>query len=273
MAKKQFVIGAGVLAIVTGLALGVTSGFTFSKGSPVSAQTQPDNSAVPGPHTNTAIEQLKAELDSVAQYEAAYGCLTFGKNGQSVFCGASKDRVEALENRLTEEVHKLELADRAPEALAKVKSNIQAVAERKADVEFKGTSANPYTNAVKRIEQWQDDKGFLYLVDPKDNGVVQFGPGPGSKIAFERNGSKSLPLAQLQAKAEEYLSKHVADFDSVKANFSFRQMSKLGNVSYAFRWEAKSKPQGEDVTPFVQVVLSPAGEVMSFNDVRSLYSN
>ena len=273
MAKKQFVIGAGALAIVFGLALGVTSGFTFSQGSPVSAQVQPDNSAVPGPHTNAAIESIRAELDSVTQYESAYGCLTFGRGGQSEFCGASKERVGTLENKLTEEVHKLELSGRSSEALAQVKSNIESLAERKANVTFEGTSANPYTNAVKRIEQWQDDKGFLYIVDPVNNNVVQFGPGPGSKIPFERDGSKSLPKAELQAKAEEYLAKHVADFDSVKANFSFRTMSKPGSVSYAFRWEAKSKPQGEDVTPFVQIVLSPAGEVMSFNDVRSLYSN
>lgn len=273
MAKKQFVIGAGALAIVFGLALGVTSGFTFSQGSPVSAQVQPDNSAVPGPHTNAAIESIRAELDSVTQYESAYGCLTFGRGGQSEFCGASKERIGTLESKLTEEVHKLELSDRSSEALAQVRSNIESLAERKADVTFEGTSANPYTNAVKRIEQWQDDKGFLYIVNPTNNAVVQFGPGPGSKIPFERDGSKSLPQSELKAMAEEYLSKHVADFDSVKANFSSRQMSKPGSVSYAFRWEAKSKPQGEDVTPFVQIVLSPVGEVMSFNDVRSLYSN
>ncbi len=272
MAKKQFVIGAGALALVFGIALGV-SGFTISKGSPVSAQVQPDNSAVAGPHTNAAIESIKTELDSVTQYESAYGCLTFGRGGQSEFCGESKERIEKLENKLTEEIHKLELSGRSPEALAQVKSNIESLAERKADVTFEGTSANPYTNAVKRIEQWQDDKGFLYIVDPVNNSVVQFGPGPGSKIPFERNGSKSLSQSELKAMAEEYLSKHVADFASVKANFSFRETSKPGNVSHAFRWEAKSKPQGEDVIPFVQVVLSPVGEVMSFNDVRGLYSN
>jgi hypothetical protein len=77
----------------------------------------------------------------------------------------------------------------------------------------------------------------------------------------------------LQQKAEEFLSKNVADFDQVKSDYTLRVTSKEGNVSHAFRWEAKSKPTGEDVVPFVQVVLSPIGEVMSFNDVRSLYSN
>lgn len=270
MTKKQ-IVTSGILALIFGLALGVGS-FTISRGEPVVTQTQPNNFVVAGPHTNAAIESIKAELNSITQYETAYGCLTFGRFGQSEFCGVSKERVEALENKLTEEVHALELSHRSSEALARVRDNIEALSERKVEITFEGTSVNPYTNTVKRIEHWRDDKGFLYLVDPANNGVVQFGPAPGSKIPFERDGSKSISEVELHAKAEAYLSKHVADFDSVKANFSFRTMSKPGGVSHAFRWEAESTPIGEDVAPFVQIVLSPVGEVMSFNDVRSLYS-
>lgn len=274
MAKKQFVIGAGTLAIIAGLALGVTSGFSLSKGEPTMAQTQVEAPAVAGQHTNAAIEEIKAELDSVAQYETAYGCMTFGKFNQPELCGASKERVDALHAKLIAEVQKLELSERTSEGIASAKANIQELnGSAASEISFQGTSANPYTNVVKRIEHWADPKGFDYWVDPATNKVVQFGPGPDSKIAFERDGSKSLSNDQLRQIAEEYLSKNVADFDQIKADFSYKTMSKPGNATHAFRWESKSKPKGEDVIPFVQVVLSPIGEVMSFADVRSLYSN
>lgn len=274
MAKRTYVIGAGTLAIMLGLFLGVASGFTMSKGSPASAQTQPDNSSVPGPQTNEKIEALAAELNKVSEYEKSFGCMTFDANKTPTFCGASKERVDNLLAQYNEEVHKLQLANRSPEDLATVSARIKDLAgDQSTTVSFLGTSANPYTNVTKRMEQWSDSKGFVYWVNPTNNAVIQFGPGPGSKPDFERDGSKSLSMDVLKQTAEEYLSKTVADFDSVKADYSFRESSKPGNVSHAFRWEAKSKPTGEDVTPFVQVVLSPTGQVMSFDDVRSLYSN
>ncbi|MFL6388914.1 MAG: hypothetical protein ACJ71U_15640 [Terriglobales bacterium] len=271
MAKTHLVIGAGILIVVVGL-IGVASGFSSKEAGVSMAQSLTTNPTIDAPPTNALIEGIKAELDQTTQYELTHGCLATGQNGHSEFCGASKERVGALQNQLTEEIHKQELAGRSTEAIAQVKKNIQTLAEREATVVFMGTSANPYTNIAKRIEHWQDDKGFLYLVNPENNQIVQFGPGPGSQIAFERDGGKSLNIKELQQTAEAYLSRHIADFDQVKTNFSFRQMSKPGNVSHAFRWEATTTPAGEDRPPFVQVVLSPAGEPMSFNDTRSLYS-
>jgi len=271
MSKTQSVISIGLLITAAGL-FSAASGSSPQEAQVLTGQSAVATPANDAPPTNALIEQLKVELDRVTQSELMYGCLTSKENGRYEFCGDSKDRVEMLQNQLGEEVHKQELADRTPDGLAQVKNNIQGLAEREVSVTFIGTSLNPYTNKAKRIEHWQDDRGFLYLVDRTNNHVVQFGPGPDRIIVFERDGSKSLTIEQLQQLAEKYLSKHVADFDLVKANFIFRQMSKAGNVSYAFRWEANTIPNGEDRRPFVQVVLSPIGEVMSFNDTRSLYS-
>ena len=96
------------------------------------------------------------------------------------------------------------------------------------------------------------------------------GPGPDSKIQFA--SAPRLSADELRSKAEGFLEQKVEGFDQIKTSYSSREMSKPGNMSYAFRWEAKSVPQGEEMVPFVQVVLSPAGDVMSFNDTRSLYS-
>lgn len=272
MAKKQIVIGAGTLAVIAGLALGVVSGFTASKGEITNAQVA--SVQVAGPNTNEKIEQLKTELESVAQYEQAYGCTEVNKYGQKEFCANSKARIDALHRQLVDEVLKQELSQRSPEAIAAVKARIQQLAGASVELTYQGNSSNPYTTASQdRVEHWIDSKGFDYWIDLATNKVIQVSPAPDSKIAVERDGSKSLSMDILKRKAEDFLSKNVADFDQVKTDFKFRETSKPGNVSHAFRWESSTKPEGAEMAPFVQVVLSPIGEVMSFNDTRSLYSN
>lgn len=264
MAKK-YIIGAGTVAIMAGLAIGIIWGFGSSKGDISSAE----KSSIPGPHTNEKIEALKTELDKVTQYEMAYGCVEQNEYSQDVLCGDSKVRVEAIHKQLVDEWKKLE--QRSPEAAAAAMSNIRKLTDKPSlEIIFNGTSANPYTNNKKRIEFYQDSDGMEYLINPSTNKVVQFGPGPNSKIKFVQ--SSRFTEQDLKKKAEAFLSEHIADFNQIKADFVYRQLSKPGGTSYAFRWEAKTKPAGEDVAPFVQVVLSPAGEVMSFNDIRSLYS-
>ena len=266
MAKKNYLIGAGILAVAAGLAIGIAGGFQAGKASPASAATQ----TVPGPLTNEKIETLKADLDKVAQYELAYGCTKTDEFGRKEFCGESKQKVDALHDQLAAEVR--ELQERDPASVSAVVSNIWELAgDSNLAVEFNSSAANPYTvdNQV-RIEQYRDSKGFVYLVNPTTNKVVQMGPGPDSKIQFAV--TPRLSTDDLRSKAEAFLEEKVEGFDQLKAIYSSREMSKPGNVSYAFRWEAKSVPKGEEMAPFVQVVLSPAGDVMSFNDTRSLYS-
>jgi hypothetical protein len=266
MAKKNYVIGAGVIAVAVGLTVGLAGGFRIGKSNTASAAPQ----TVAGPLTSEKVEALKIDLDKTAQYELAYGCTTADKFGRKEFCGESKQKVDALHAQLVAEVRKLE--ERDPAAVATVVANIQALAgDSNLAVEFDSTASNPYTaNDAVRIEQYRDAKGFMYLVNPSTNKVIQMGPGPGSKIEFA--ATPKLTLEELRSKAESFLAGKVEDFDTVKAGFSYREMSKPGNMSYAFRWEAKSIPADEELKPFVQVVLSPAGEVMSFNDTRSLYS-
>jgi hypothetical protein len=266
MAKKNYLIGAGILAVAAGLAIGLADGFQASKANPASAAEQ----TVPGPLTSEKIESLKANLDKVAQYEMAYGCTTADKFGRKEFCGESKQKVDALHDQLAAEVRKLQ--ERDPAAVAAVVSNIREfTGDSNLSVEFNSSAANPYTTGNQvRIEQYRDSKGFIYLINPAANKVIQMGPGPDSKIQFA--DTPRLSTGELRSKAEAFLEQKIEGFDQIKANYSSREMSKPGNMSYAFRWEAKSVPQGEELAPFVQVVLSPAGDVMSFNDTTSLYS-
>lgn len=274
MRKKQLFLNISAIAILFGLGVGALTGFFASKGEPTLASSLNEASNfIPGIHTNEKIESIKSELDSVVQYEMAYGCVNVNKNKDPEFCGDSKKRIDDLESQLTDEVRKLELSQKSSEQITLLQNNIRTlVGNAKTSITFQGTSNNPYTNTQKRIEHWTDQKGFDYLVDSHTNKVVQFGPGPNSKLTFERDGKKSLSQTELKSIAENYLSRNVKNFDEVKKQFNFRQMSKPGNSTHAFRWEAKTMPTGEEILPFIQVVLSPIGEVISFADIESLYS-
>lgn len=260
-------------ALITGMALVLLSG--AGRPDPSVAQTlaQPLASPtsapeVPGPRTNAKIEAIRAELARVSEYEAAFGCLKFDRFGRPELCGDSKTRVDALHEQLVNEV--LAFEQRDAHELAAVRDRIRDLtADPSREIAFSGTSANPYTNNGKRIEQYRDAEGFDFWVDPTTNGVVQFGPGPNSAARFALEGDRTID--QLRAVAETYFSQHVADFSALKQTFAYRENAKPGGVSYSFRYESRTKPAGEDVMPFVQIVLSPAGEVMSFADIRSLY--
>lgn len=262
--------GVGVVVVLAGIAIGAGAGLSFVRGKAVSAKIA--SLSVPGEYTNEEIERLKKELDETANYEASYGCMTFGVFGDPEFCGESKEKIDALHSELVDAVRELELSKRSDQDIASVKIAITQATGAAGELVFEGTSANPYTNTVKRIEQWSDARGFFYIVDPSTNGIVQFGPGPNSTMVFERDGGKSLSEDALQKTADDFLASQVKDFETVKAEYQFTSMSKPGNATHAFRWESKSVPEGEAMAPFVQVVLSPIGEIMSFADTRSLYA-
>lgn len=263
MIKKNVAL-LGIFIVTFGFVIGIIWGFGLSNGN----VSEANKSNVAGSHSSEKMEELKAEIEKVTQYEMAYGCVEKDKNGEDVLCGDSKIKVEALNRQLKDEWLKLE--KRNEKDIENVKSNIRKLAGKTSlDVEFAGTSSNPYTNNKKRIEFYDDSDGMTYLVDPETNKPVQFGPGSRGGRTFSEIAQFS--LEELKKKAEIYLDENISDFDQVKKDFVYRELSKPGSVSYAFRWEAKTKPKGEEMAPFVQIVLSPAGEVMSFNDIRSLY--
>jgi hypothetical protein len=263
-----------VVLAVTGIGIGVVIGVIGNLGasdrqSVAGTVSAPAPVAAAGPRTTEQIEALKAELVRVTQYEVAYGCMTRNRFGEPELCGASKARVDAIHDRLVQAIRDFERRDAT--AVAAVVARIRDLSEDPTrTATFEGTSANPYTNTGKRIELYRDTAGLVYWVDPTGNTVVQFGPGPNSSIAFAQTGSRS--PAELRGMAERYLRAHLSDFARVQSEFAFQSSAKPGGASYAFRWQASTKGAGEDVAPFVQLVVSPAGEVMSFADTRSLYA-
>ena len=134
-------------------------------------------------------------------------------------------------------------------------------------VDIKDNSSNG-----KNVDIYRDNKGMEYMVDSATNKVVEFvfAPIPPQEAPYRM--TPQISRAQQWQKVESYLTKHVSDFNQIKNNdnFTYTESSK-DNTIVAFRWDSKVKLPGGDMVPFIQVVMSPAGDVMSFNDTRSLY--
>lgn len=252
------------VSLVVGLSLIAGLGIGSVLKSPASA-AQPGN--VAGHPTNPTIEALKAELERATQEELTKGCVERdSRTGQPVLCGSSKERVEAIHARLVEETLKAE--QREPEAVARVIARIRAMREDPSlEVSFQGTSGNPYLATSRRMEIYQDSRGMMYFVDPATDEVFQFGPGPNSKVEFCL--SPKLGVDELRQRAESFLGKNIPDFQQIQKDWVYSESAK-GGTSYLFRWEAPAASAGEEVQPFVQVVLSPCGEIMSFNSTHNL---
>lgn len=213
------------------------------------------------------ISDLRDRLERLTAEELAEGCTTIDRFGQRVFCGESKEKVDRLHDELAAAIQEMERQDTD---VARATELIREVTEDPGrEVVFRGTSANPYSASGKRITQYRDGRGFEYWIDPAADRVVQFGPGPDSTIGFATTGE--LSVDELRGRAEAYLLRVVEGFADLRVGFVYRMNTTETGSRYAFRWEAPVVPEGERLAPFVQVVLSPAGEVMSFTDSRSLY--
>lgn len=263
-----------VTALLVFAVLGLIGGFWFMREpeglAQVGVKEHISPPEAPGIPTSTKLDTLRRNIDQAAAEERASGCTEWDdKVKRHVFCGTSKERMEALYRQFTEETKRLQQRDLA--SVAAVIANIRALAEGPSlDVTFGGTSENPYSSKHprKRMELYGDNRGMVYYVDPDTNQVIQFGPGPNSVITDDK--AVRLSEAELRQRAEDYLAKHVPNFAEVRRTFNYQEMSKSGR-RFAFRWEAPAKAEGEEMAAFVQVVLSPSGKVISFNNTQTVY--
>jgi len=248
------VISGGVLAL--GLVLGAVWGLTLTLGSATQAQTS---------QAPMSVEALKAQIEQTAQEELANGCLEKNEFGRDVFCGSSKEKMDALHDQIQAAIRAETI--RSADQVEAVKSNIrEMVGSPSLDLRFDAAVSNPYTekNDVK-VEYYKDAAGTMYMVNPATNKVLAF---TFNKV-FQVSADKKLSVEELRSKADAYLTKHVDGFAQVKSEYTLEEGSK-GDV-HVFRYNAPKAVGGEDMIPFVQVKLSAAGELVGFSDIRSLF--
>lgn len=248
------VISGGVLAL--GLVLGAVWGLSLTFG----AATHAAVTSAP-----VSVDALRAQIEQTAQNEFANGCVEKDDRGRTVFCGSSKEKMDALNTQIMDAIRAETI--RPADQVAIAENNIrEAVGSPSLDLRFDAVVSNPYTeNRDVKVEYYKDSKDTMYMVNPKTNEVLAF---TFNKI-FTVPADQKLSVEELRSKADAYLSKHVAGFDQVKGEYTSEEGAK-GDV-YVFRYNAPKQADGEGMLPFVQVKLSAAGELVGFSDIRSLF--
>jgi len=270
MAKASSLLKA--IVVVVGFGLGILGGIWLVQRSPDPIQAGVnDGTTLEGDRpTNPTIEALKAELERVTQEELTTGCVEWDPRlEQRILCGESQVRVDAVHERLVEEIRKLE--QREPEAMAAAIANIRTLAEDASlEVRFEGSSANPYNNR-KRIEFYVDEKGVAYWINLENNEIVNV-DFSGSRVPIRV--TPRLGQEELRAIAEGFLAEHVSNFEQFKAEYQHRILDcREGEDFCTFRWEKDKAAYTvkNEMPPFVQVIVSVAGEIAGFTNTQSLY--
>lgn len=174
---------------------------------------------------------------------------------------------------------------------------IQAIREIAQDpnlsVTFKTTTWTPYLRD-KSVEIYYSDV-HQYVVDPSTNTVIQFGPRPRSAQEPPPPRKEGTPLSvnELETRTRSFIARNAptVDLAELTPRHGSKQTpprpasdtDKKGNplpaptgdqvktVAFGFRWENLSAGiPGQRMTPFIQVVLTPNGEVGSYTNTISL---
>ena len=147
-------LGIGVLAL--GLVLGAAWGFALTFGSATQAQTS----------APVTVEALQAQIEQTAQNELANGCVEKDEIGRSIFCGSSKEKMDALNTQIMAAIRAEKI--RSADQVAIAESNIRAMAENPSlDLRFDTAVSNPYTEKSDvKVEYYKDAQDTMYMVNP-----------------------------------------------------------------------------------------------------------
>ncbi|MCL5775111.1 MAG: hypothetical protein M1333_02770 [Patescibacteria group bacterium] len=274
-ANKKYVFIGFAIIIAVALAFGFYKELNRSKQSLVAEVTEKKEIASMIPvwlRPEPDVQKIQSELDTLAEYRAKYYCTTDSPSDVAQ-CEHYNQRFDQQRAELLDTVHRLQIEKKSPTAVAAATANIRELADNPSlEVKITNILANPYIANGKRVDKYSAPNGMQYLVNAENNQVVEFTFEPAPQQEAPYRMVPQISRAQQRQKAESYLAKHISDFYKVKngSGFTYTESSKDNRIA-AFRWDSNIKLPGGDMVPFIQVVVSPAGDIMSFNDTRSLY--
>lgn len=259
---------------------------------------------------NLSVEELQQEMARVAQYEFEHGCVEKNERGQDVFCGESKQKVDAAEARyqaalkastmpsnqvLTADVEAIrafmgdnnfQVAYSRSQSPANfnvgIVTRLSDAGDRRTETpkEWERT-VNIYT-ATKQIEGVCEV--YEYEVYPKTHDVVEV------RVVFPEgydrsncpNTGKSLfepyaTEAQIKVVGEEYLNRAGGG----EYSFTVKPLERSNTSRWEWKWEDTSYklPSGVagdsavDSRPTIRLHISSAGKLLQYNNTIPLFEN
>jgi hypothetical protein len=224
------------------------------------------------PAKQAKIESLIDHMKAVTQDELAHGT-TEELRGETVFSGESSEKMKALQDSTLDQIN--DLAARPVQDRQKAVNTIKAfatVADGNESVtvdHYETFGVNPYDN--DRPVEFYIIGPMHYVVDVATNNVVQFGPRAlkDGESPQQFNELSVLNHEELRDRAQALVSELST---TPLSTLTLKTTVKEGATTkrYFFRWEDNNQTLESGVHPFVQIGLSPAGDVVSYTNILGL---
>lgn len=138
-------------------------------------------------------------------------------------------------------------------------------------VHFVAVAVNPYASDARTMEIYEDEDGYEYWIDPRDDRLVQTAPAARQPASpHQTRPEDRLPVAELRSLALQLIEKSVPGFGSRLSCYHPLEDNRNREI-YFFRFDDFSAPIPEsELPPFIQVGLRADGRLVSFTDTLIL---
>jgi hypothetical protein len=253
---------------------------------------------------NQSAEELQQEMSRIAQYEFEHGCVEKNERGQDVFCGESKQKVDAAEARYNAAVKASTMPDNATlqaetgaikkfmgdAAFAVEYSRSQSPANFSVGVLTKLSdqgderidTPQPWKRTVNIYRATKEIEGtcqvYEYEVYPKTHDIVEV------RVVYPDNYQGKCTKGDLfSPKVSEAKIKEVGQ--AYLKNLGLTQSFTLAPVNDMSRWQWKWQdanyklPDGlvgrsaVDSKPTIRIFISSSGKLLQYNNTVALFEN
>lgn len=269
----------------------------------INTKTGNDTQTVVSDKSSSA-EELQQEMSQIAQYEFEHGCVEKNERGQDVFCGESKEKVDAAEARYNAAVK----ASTMPES-ATAKADAEAIKKFMGDTAFKveysrsQSPANFSVGVLTKLSDQGDERidtpqawkrtvniyratqeidgtcqVYEYEVYPKTHDIVEV------RVVYPENYQAKCTKGDLfSPKISEAKIKEVGQ--AYLKNLGLKEAFVVTPVDDMSRWQWKWQdanyklPDGVvgrsavDSKPTIRLFISSAGKLLQYNNTVALFEN
>ena len=253
---------------------------------------------------NQSVEELQQEMSQIAQYEFKHGCVEKNTRGQDVFCGESKQKVDAAEARYNAAVK----ASTTPDG-STLQAEIDMIKKFMGDTTFaveysrSQSPANFSMGVLTKLSDQGDERidtpqawkrtvniyratkeiegtcqVYEYEVYPKTHDVVEV------RVVYPDNYQGKCTKGDLfSPKVSEAKIKEVGQ--AYLKNLGLTQSFTIAPVNDMSRWQWKWQdtnyklPDGlvgrsaVDSKPTIRIFISSSGKLLQYNNTVALFEN
>jgi len=287
----KILLGFFGIAAVTGIAIFINT----KTGS--DTQTAPSDK---GP----SIEELQQEMSRIAQYEFEHGCVGKNERGQDVFCGESKQKVDAAEAKYNAAIKASTMPDPSTQ-----QSDLNAIrnfmGDQSLSLEYSRSQspANFDVGVLTKLSDYGDEKiekpeawkrtvniyratkeientcqVYEYEVYPKTHELIEV------RVVYPDNYQGKCTKGDLfSPKVSEAKIKEVGE--SYLKNLGLKEPFTVASANDMSRWQWKWQdaiyklPNGlvgrsaVDSKPTIRLFISSAGKLLQYNNTVALFEN